>query len=403
MFGSNNPLPSSTEDDLLNLISNKVSEGKTIEYKLTLPGNSDDDKREFLADVSSFANTSGGHLIFGMDEDQGVASNLVGISELDSDKEKLRLENIIRDGIAPRIAGISIQPVQLQNNNSALVIHIPKSWLSPHMVTYRGASRFFARNSAGKYQLDVHEIRQAFLLSESITERIKNYRLERLSQISAGNTPISIGAHAQLVMHVIPVSAFQTNDSINIQTAAQAYHRFFADLRFSSRFNLDGILLFLDFRDGSPPPEYLQMYRQSHIEYVNGYILGSDFFGAPKSNKIPIMEVEREVTKISKNILDFQQSLGVETPTVLSLNFLHVKGFVFGTPSNLRVETAYHNHGIDRDDIFLPDILIDTYPKTVEEMARNLKPIFDSIWNAAGWPQSMNFDEYGNWKPRRHR
>ena len=30
------------------------------------------------------------------------------------------------------------------------------------MVTYKGTSRFFARNSAGKYQLDVQEIRAAF-------------------------------------------------------------------------------------------------------------------------------------------------------------------------------------------------------------------------------------------------
>jgi hypothetical protein len=403
MFSSNNPLPFSTEDDLLDLISNKVSEGKTIEYKLMLPGNSDDDKREFLADVSSFANTAGGHLIFGMDENQGVASNLIGISELDSDKEKLRLENIIRDGIGPRIAGISIQPVQLQNKNSALVIHIPNSWLSPHMVTYRGTSRFFARNSAGKYQLDVHEIRQAFLLSEGTAERIKNYRLDRLVQINAGNTPIPIRGHAKLVMHVIPVSAFQANESINIQTAARACHSFFADLRFSSRFNLEGILLFIDFRDGSPPPEYMQIYRQSHIEYVSGYMLDSSFPGATKNNSIPITDVETDVVKIFKNILDYQQSLGVETPTVLSLNFLQVKGFVFGTPSRLRVESAYHNHGIDRDDLILPEILIDNYPKTLEETARNLKPIFDSIWNAAGWPQSINFDENGNWKPRRDR
>lgn len=52
-----------TEEDLQNLIGNSVSERKTIEYKQTLPGNSDSDKKEFLADVSSFANASSGDLI----------------------------------------------------------------------------------------------------------------------------------------------------------------------------------------------------------------------------------------------------------------------------------------------------------------------------------------------------
>jgi hypothetical protein len=26
-----------------------------------------------------------------------------------------------------------------------------------------------------------------------------------------------------------------------------------------------------------------------------------------------------------------------------------------------------------------------------------MQPIFDSIWNAAGWPRSMNYDEAGEW------
>ena len=47
-------------EDLQNLIVNGVSESKTIEYKSELPLNTGDAKKEFLADVSSFANTSCG-------------------------------------------------------------------------------------------------------------------------------------------------------------------------------------------------------------------------------------------------------------------------------------------------------------------------------------------------------
>lgn len=50
-------------EDLQNLIVNGVSESKTIEYKSELPLNTGDAKKEFLADVSSFANTSGGDII----------------------------------------------------------------------------------------------------------------------------------------------------------------------------------------------------------------------------------------------------------------------------------------------------------------------------------------------------
>jgi hypothetical protein len=60
------PLDAIAESDIQSLVDNKVAEAKIIEYKSVLPGASDGDKREFLSDVSSFANTIGGHLIYGV-------------------------------------------------------------------------------------------------------------------------------------------------------------------------------------------------------------------------------------------------------------------------------------------------------------------------------------------------
>jgi hypothetical protein len=57
------PIDSITEDHLQSLIDDQVAELRIIEYKRELPGRSDGEKREFLADVCSFANTAGGDLI----------------------------------------------------------------------------------------------------------------------------------------------------------------------------------------------------------------------------------------------------------------------------------------------------------------------------------------------------
>ena len=59
-----------TQKDLQDLIDNVVLEGKTIEYKATLPLGDPDGKKEFLKNVSSFANTSGGDIIYGITEDR---------------------------------------------------------------------------------------------------------------------------------------------------------------------------------------------------------------------------------------------------------------------------------------------------------------------------------------------
>src|SRR6266487_2529562 len=121
----NKPLDSIEEGDLQELIDNQVPEGKTIEYKEVLPGNSDGDKKEFLADVSSFANAIGGDLIFGVNEDAGLPIELCGLQISEVDAEILRLESIIQTGIAPRLFRmVEVHPVMLPSKQPSYVIII---------------------------------------------------------------------------------------------------------------------------------------------------------------------------------------------------------------------------------------------------------------------------------------
>ncbi|MDP3064351.1 MAG: ATP-binding protein [Chloroflexota bacterium] len=146
--------------DLQALVEHEVCEGKEIDYKEQLPGSSDGEKREFLYDVASFANCNGGDILYGVPErrdDQnrptGMPASLTGIAIPNLDSEKLRLESLIRDGIEPRIVGVAFQPIPVGGTQAILMIRIPRSWSSPHMVKYQSASRFYSRNSAGKYPL----------------------------------------------------------------------------------------------------------------------------------------------------------------------------------------------------------------------------------------------------------
>ena len=92
------------------LVADGVSEEQQLDYKEQLPGRAPSDKKEFLADVSAFANSSGGDLVFGIVERRdadgkptGVPEAATGVGAVNSDTELLRLGNMIRDGIAPRV------------------------------------------------------------------------------------------------------------------------------------------------------------------------------------------------------------------------------------------------------------------------------------------------------------
>jgi hypothetical protein len=52
-------------DDILRLIEDKISERKILEFKQALDIGPDNERAEFLADVSSFANASGGERLRG--------------------------------------------------------------------------------------------------------------------------------------------------------------------------------------------------------------------------------------------------------------------------------------------------------------------------------------------------
>jgi hypothetical protein len=71
------------EADLQALIDDGAEEDRYLDFKRDQLGGSDGDKKELLADVSSFANSSGGHIVFGMDEDDtrglGVGGTGVGV------------------------------------------------------------------------------------------------------------------------------------------------------------------------------------------------------------------------------------------------------------------------------------------------------------------------------------
>jgi hypothetical protein len=382
------------EDDLQALIDNSVSERKTIEYKQSLPKDSDSDKKEFLADVSSLANASGGDIIFGMVEDKktGTPKSLDGLSIENPDQEILRLDNIIRDGIEPRIPSVTISPpINLSNSEVALVIRIPKSWSSPHRVTFKGHDKFYSRSSNGKYALDVGELRIAFNLSETITERIRNFRMDRISQIFANETPVPFCDSAKIVLHLIPIISFNPAQRYDIGKTAS--HPTKMSPIYSgggnSRYNLDGFLTYSRGEE-EKADSYVQLFRNGIIEAVEGLLL------QPHGDKliIPSIAYEQALIKSFEDYLSLLKTLDVEPPIFIFLALLGVKGYSMAISQRFPFAPR---HEIDRDVLILPETMIESYEVSAAQV---LRPLFDSIWNACGFPRDLYYNEQEEWAPK---
>lgn len=382
-----------TEEDLQALIDNAVSERKTIEYKRSLSINRDSERKEFLADVSSFANASGGDLIYGITEAGGIPKKLEGLNLVNVDLEISRLESILRAGIEPRILSIIVRPISLSNSKTALIIRVPKSWISPHRVSFKGHDKFYARNSNGKYPLDVTELRVAFNLSEAITEKIRNFRQDRLSNIFAGETPVPFYDNPKIVLHLIPIISFNPAQSYDISKISSHPDRMkpMYCLNCNNRYNLDGFLTYSGGRE-EKSYSYVQLFRNGIIEAVEGQLLESS------SGELLIhsVEYERQLIRSLPDYLSVLETLNVDPPTFIFLTLLGVKGYSMNVVE--RIYGSRRAHTIDRDILLLPEIVIESYRDNAE---RILRPCFDSIWNACGFRGSLNYNEAGEWTPPR--
>ena len=170
-----------TEADLRILLSTPVYENSVLDYKEQLPGDSSSEKKEFLYDITSFANSGGGELLYGISEERidgkntGKPSAMPGVNIENIDELIRKYENLIRTSVQPRIFGLQMKAIPLSNGNHVLLIRIPKSLNAPHMVTLEGNQRFYTRNSAGKHPMDITEIRSTILANSLLSERIRNF------------------------------------------------------------------------------------------------------------------------------------------------------------------------------------------------------------------------------------
>ena len=151
-----------TEHDLLELRTAGVHEGRSIDYKVQLPGNAESDKRELRCDVTSFANADGGHIVFGVVENHGAPVSLPGLGGINPDREIQRLDSIVQTSIDPRIPGVRFRAIPLECGTTAIIGLVPRSSVGPHLVQVEESKRFYSRNSAGKYSLSGAEIRAAY-------------------------------------------------------------------------------------------------------------------------------------------------------------------------------------------------------------------------------------------------
>jgi hypothetical protein len=146
----------STKEDLQRLVDDGIQESLTLDYKAS-PSLARDDKSrdEVCKDVSAFANSAGGQIIYGIVEKGRKPVKVDDGSELSREW----IEQVIDSRVQPRLDGLVITPVPVGSGRYAYVLTIPPaSGRAPHQAPDK---KYYKRQNFQSVPMEDYEIRDA--------------------------------------------------------------------------------------------------------------------------------------------------------------------------------------------------------------------------------------------------
>lgn len=169
-----------TEQDLVTLIATGVQESLNLDYKRSdALQNDDKHKNEVSKDVSAFANSAGGTLVYGMIEvkhlptalDHGFDPNVIS---------REWLENVINSRIQPRIQNVGINSVPLASVSPGRVVYVVEVPQS-HTAHQAFDKRYYKRFNFQSVPMEDYELRDVLGRAKTplLVPNFKAHRLQR--------------------------------------------------------------------------------------------------------------------------------------------------------------------------------------------------------------------------------
>jgi hypothetical protein len=153
-----------TETDIKELIREQRPEDLSLDYKRS--ESLDKSKKDEIAkDVSAMANSAGGVLLYGLDEQKKTNGPVVFDGGVDAQKFTIEwLEQVIDSNIQRRIDGVRVNKVPMAGtNNVVYVVSVPQSDRAPHMA----AHRYYKRLGTTTAHMEEYEVRDVARRMES--------------------------------------------------------------------------------------------------------------------------------------------------------------------------------------------------------------------------------------------
>lgn len=373
------------KQDLQGLIHNKIFENKDLEYKdyLFASGKMPDKiKDKFMKEIAAFANTNGGTIILGLQEDENrLPTKLsgVGCSLNEFDNWLSSFRQLVLSRIRPHLHGVEAVPVELDEGNIAIVISVPKSYARPHSFWDGNKDEFFMRYANGIMYMDIDDLRKEFLYANGLQDKIRQFRKDRISMILANECVGDLGNEAKIVFHIIPEWSFELGNRVDLGKLRN--HTLFQPIsgdQRNYRYNVDGYCITASEYKTRAINSYTQMFHSGIVEAVEIRLI-SNYVSKEVFNWHVIQGAFINSLSQYGELLD---QLSVPKPWHVFATILNGKGYFTSTVLGESSSPLERNIVNALDGICTEDFPISTA----------LKPVFDSLSNAFGFRESGCFE-----------
>ena len=412
------PLDEIDEGLLRAMLDADVQESRTLDYKRDLKIASNPEKSEFARDVAAFANTQGGHLVFGID-DNPTSPALVGIEIENVDDCIIHLTNIARDRIEPKIFGLEIRAVPVLANRYVLIVRVPASRARPHMTKGKDSRYFDERGVRNKEPMEIATVRDQFLGGEVQAERIRAFREKRLRILNGAESTLTapdvprLDGEGHLFIHVVPLGTFWQRNALPIDEMRRKFGTWLPDPHWVKdlpsrrademtgvleRPNLEGLLVMRSLlRDSWTETnqilcsETVQVFRDGVVEIGAGGLKneGRQTFNLRKLDGRILLTLDPVIRRLG------EAELSGEFAIFVSLCGLY-ESKPTGIEDHVDPMDRRPTHPVDRHELLLTEVVIEA-PDCLNDWPHAMRPLLDTLWQALGFARCERFDKDGRW------
>jgi hypothetical protein len=149
-----------TKADIQKLIDQEFEENLRLEYKAS-PALSRDSSAsdELCKDVSAFANSAGGQIIYGVEEDRKTRRpTAIDCGVIDPKISREWIMQILNSRVTPRMEGVTVTRIGLSDGGYGYVINIPQTISGPHQAPDKKYYKRFDGHSEPMLDYEVRDV-----------------------------------------------------------------------------------------------------------------------------------------------------------------------------------------------------------------------------------------------------